>query len=281
MKGKVCLITGSTAGIGKSAAIGLARMGADLILVGRDPARAKAAKDEVGAAASGGQVELMIADLSSQQQIRKLVQDFQTGHKRLDVLINNAGALFDERQLTEDGIEATFATNHLAYFLLAELMIPLLKQTPGARIVNVASDAHRWGNLDFENLQGEKKYSPWAAYGLSKLANIMFTYELARRLEGGGVTANCMHPGAVRTSLFRDFSGITGGVLKLAGAFFRSPEKGAETIVYLASSPEVDGVSGKYFKDCKPIRSTNQSMDQAAAVRLWEVSERLTHLAAV
>jgi NAD(P)-dependent dehydrogenase (short-subunit alcohol dehydrogenase family) len=224
---------------------------------------------------------MIIGDLSSRESIRQMAADFEGRFDRLDVLINNAGAWHPDRTLTIDGIEATFATNHLAYFLLTGLLTPLLKRSAPSRIVNVASEAHRWARLDFDDLQGDKSYGGWSAYSKSKLANILFTYELARRLDGTGVTANCLHPGTVRTELFRNLSGITGAAIKLATVFFRSPKKGAETTVYLASSPEVQGVSGKYFADCKEARSNEASYDEEAALRLWEMSERLTNVTAV
>ena len=279
--GKTCLITGATAGIGKEAARALAAKGFRIALVSRDRGRGEKAVEEMRHSAAGEPVELIIGDLASQESIRKMAADFEGRFDRLDVLINNAGAWYSERTLTIDGIEATFATNHLAYFLLTSLLTPLLKRSAPSRIVNVASEAHRWARLDFDDLQGAQSYGGWSAYSKSKLANIMFTYELARRLEGSGVTANCLHPGTVRTELFRSLSGISGAAIKLATVFFRSPKKGAETTVYLASSSDVEGVTGKYFADCKEARSNEASYDEAAALRLWEMSEQLTHVIAV
>jgi NAD(P)-dependent dehydrogenase (short-subunit alcohol dehydrogenase family) len=276
--GKTCLITGATAGIGKEAARALTAQGFRIVLVSRDRGRGEKAIEKIRPSAPGAQVELIMGDLASQRSIRKIATDFEDRFDRLDVLINNAGAWYPERTLTIDGIEATFATNHLAYFLLTGLLTPLLKRSAPSRIVNVASEAHRWARLDFDDLQGAQSYGGWSAYSKSKLANILFTHELARRLDRTGVTANCLHPGTVRTELFRNLSGITGAAIKLATVFFRSPKKGAETTVYLASSPEVQGVSGKYFADCKEARSNEASYDEAAALRLWEMSEELTHL---
>jgi NAD(P)-dependent dehydrogenase (short-subunit alcohol dehydrogenase family) len=274
--GKTCLITGATAGIGKETALALAARGFKMVLVSRDRDRGEKAREEIRRSGRGEAVELIIGDLSSQESIRKMAAEFEDRFDRMDVLVNNAGALYAERTLTVAGIEATFATNHLAYFLLTGLLLPILKQSAPARIVNVASDAHRWARLDFDDLQGARSYGGWSGYSKSKLANIMFTYELARRLEGTGITANCLHPGTVRTELFRNLSGITGAAIKLATPFFRSPKKGAETTVYLASSPEVEGVTGKYFADCKETRSNEASYDKEAALRLWEVSEDLS-----
>ena len=280
MKDKICLVTGGTSGIGKCAAIELAKQGAKVVIVGRDPSRGEQAKAEITTAAKGSPVDLMIADLSSKRDVRRLAEEFESKYNRLHVLVNNAGALFSSRQETVDGIERTIATNHLAYFMLAQLLLPVLKWSIPSRIVNVASGAHTFGHIDFEDLQFTKKYSGWAAYSRSKLANIMFTYELARRIDGTGVTANCMHPGAVRTRFFRGFAGISSVAVTLAAPFMRSPRKGAETVVYLASSPEVKAVSGKYFKDRKPIKSSPESMDVAAQRRLWEISRQLADVSA-
>lgn len=277
MNGKTCLITGATAGIGFETAVALAQKGARIVLISRDEGRAEDARQRIIESSPGAQVECIIADLSSQKSVRRMAADFERQFDRLDVLINNAGVINPKRTLTIDGIEATFATNHLAYFLLTGLLLPLLKQSAPSRIVNVASDAHTWARLDFDDLQGEKSYGGWSAYSKSKLANILFTYELARRLAGTGTTANCLHPGTVRTQLFRDLHGITGAAIKLVALFFKTPKQGAETTVYVASAPGLEGVTGKYFSDCKQAKSSPASYDEAAARRLWKASEELTN----
>lgn len=274
LQGKTCIITGASSGIGKAAACGIAALGADVVLVCRNPALGDTAMREV-ASLGGGSVELLIADLSSQHEIRRLAGEILDKRERIDVLVNNAGGIFGERRVTEDGIEMTLALNHLAYFLLSNLLVDRIRASAPARIVNVSSGAHRMAKIDWDDLQGARRYSGIRAYGLSKLCNILFTYELARRLDGTGVTVNCMHPGAVGTSF-----GVTGGKLmrrafRLAGPLMRSPERGADTIVWMASAPELAGVTGKYFMDRKEKRSSRLSHDQATARRLWNASARL------
>jgi NAD(P)-dependent dehydrogenase (short-subunit alcohol dehydrogenase family) len=222
----------------------------------------------------------MLADLSSQEQIRRLADDFKAAYPRLDVLINNAGVFRSERITTADGIEMTFAVNHLAYFLLTNLLLDVLKASAPSRIVNVSSGAQSNGTIDFDDLQGEKGYKGTKAYSQSKLANVLFTYELARRLEGTGVTANCLHPGAVRTNFGSGSSGVFGFMVRALRPFIISPEKGAETSIYLASSPEVEGVSGRYFVKKAEARSSDVSYDERLARRLWKVSAELTNLPA-
>jgi NAD(P)-dependent dehydrogenase (short-subunit alcohol dehydrogenase family) len=280
MQGKVCLITGATSGIGLVAARELARQGARMVLVGRNRARSDAAAAQVRAAGGSGEVEVLLADLSSQQQVRDLAARFRERHPRLDVLVNNAGGMWLERRTTVDGLEMTFAVNHLAYFLLTHELLGVLRAGAPARVVNVASGAHRGATLDFDDLKGERGYGGWQAYCRSKLANILFTYELARRLQGTGVTANALHPGWVATGFGRD-NGWRGRLLRLAARVFAlSPEKGARTVVYLASSPEVAEVSGKYFVRDRAVASSPASYDEAAARRLWQVSLELTGLPA-
>ena len=206
-----------------------------------------------------------------------LAQEFKQNHNRLDVLVNNAGVILTRRQVTEDGLESTFAINHLAYFLLTNLLLDLIKQSAPARIVNVSSTVHKSATIDFNDLQSERSYSAMRAYGQSKLANVLFTYELARRLEGSRVTVNCLHPGVIATNIFRDISGVVGAAAKL---FLKNPRRGAETSIYLATSPEVEGVTGKYFDDRRAVRSSPESYDEAIAERLWQVSEQLTNLKA-
>ena len=277
MTGKVCLVTGGTSGIGKATALELAKLKASVIIVGRNRKRGESALEEIRSKSGNQNVELMLADLSSQQSIRQMAQEFKSKRERLDVLINNAGVFMLRRSLTVDGIEKTFAVNHLAPFLLTNLLLDLLKKSAPSRIVNVASATHYGKRVRFDDLQGKRHYSGFWAYGQSKLANILFTYSLARKLEGTGVTVNCLHPGFVRTNLGRD-NGILFFFFKLATIFAVSPEKGAETVIHLASSPEVSGVTGKYFEDKKEVRSSDESYDVETARRLWQVSEELTGL---
>jgi NAD(P)-dependent dehydrogenase (short-subunit alcohol dehydrogenase family) len=256
--------------------VGLARLGARVLMVGRDKERSEAALADAKARSGGGSIELLLADLSSQAEVRKLAAEVKERAPRLDVLLNNAGAIHQSRKLSADGIEMTFAVNHLGYFLLTELLLDLLKASAPSRIVNVASEAHRGQSLDFTDLQSARGYVPLRVYGRSKLANILFTYELARRLEGTKVTANCLHPGVIASGFGRNDPGIFKFLVKLGAPFLKSPEKGARTQVYLASSPAVEGVAGKYFKDQKAVSSSKASMESSAQKRLWEVSEEMT-----
>ena len=275
MSSKVCLVTGANSGIGKETALALAKMNARVMMVCRDRARGEAALQEVKQQSGNTALELMLCDLSSQKSTRQFADDFKATHDRLDVLVNNAGVYLRKRTLTTDGIESTFAINHLAYFLLTNLLLDILKRSAPSRIINVASDAHAYGKVDFENLQGEKKYGGARAYANSKLENIVFTYALARRLEGTGVTVNCLHPGAVATGIFRALPKPLEAIIKL---FTLSPEKGAETSIYLASSPDVEGVNGKYFVKKAVAKSSQSSYNEEAAHRLWDVSAQLTGL---
>jgi NAD(P)-dependent dehydrogenase (short-subunit alcohol dehydrogenase family) len=277
MKGRIVMVTGASDGIGKVTARELARKGAQVVMVCRNPQKAEAALAEVQTQSGNPSVELMLADLSSQSSIRALAKSFRERHDRLHVLVNNAGAIHQTRKMTDEGLEMTFATNHLGYFLLTELLLDVLKASAPARIVNVASTAHRRAlRIPFDDLHAEKDFGPMKAYAESKLANILFTYELAKRLQGTRVTANCLHPGVVATGFGKADPGWFRIAVKLASVFFISAEKGAATSIYLASSPEVEGVTGKYFVRCAPASSSRASYDQAAAKRLWEVSERLT-----
>jgi NAD(P)-dependent dehydrogenase (short-subunit alcohol dehydrogenase family) len=280
MRDKVCLVTGATSGIGLVTARELVRRGARVVVVGRDPARCENAVRKIADATGGRQAETLLADLSSQRQVRELARQFRERHGRLDVLVNNAGGLWLERRLTEDGLEMTFAVNHLAYFRLTHLLLDTLKASAASRVVNVASAAHRGATLDFNDLQGERGYSGWQAYCRSKLANILFTYELARRLQTTGVTANALHPGWVATG-FGGGNGWRGRLLRgVAALFALGEEAGARTSVYLATSPEVEGVTGRYFDRERPVASSPASLDEDAARRLWRVSEELTGVAA-
>ncbi|MDQ2743794.1 MAG: SDR family oxidoreductase [Chloroflexota bacterium] len=276
MTGKVAVITGASQGIGKETALGLARMGATVGMVARDEARGRAAVEDVKAITGNGNVYLFLADLSSQEQIRRLAKEIGASFVRLDVLVNNAGALNLQRTVTMDGIETTFAVDHLAYFLLTALLLPMLESSAPSRIVNVASDAANGATIDFADLQGERKYSGWGAYGQSKLANILFTYELARRIEGTGVTANVLHPGVISSGFNRNNGFLMRLGMKAVSPFLAKPDKGAETSLYLATSPEVAGVSGKYFARCREATSPPVSHDETIARELWEVSERMT-----
>jgi retinol dehydrogenase-14 len=281
MNERVYMVTGGTSGIGKATALGLAKMGATVVVVGRSRERGEAALAEIKAESGNLKVELMLADLASQTALRRLAEEFKNKYQRLDALVNNAGVFLTRRTLTEDGIELHFAVNYLAQFLLTNLLLDLLKASAPARVVNVAGEYHRKATLDFDDLMCEKDYTAAKASNRSKLAVVLFTYELARRLEGSGVTANCLHPGAVATdplSKDPDSSALARFFYKLMSPFFLSPERGAETSIYLASSPEVKGVTGKYFIKKAPVQSSPESYDKAVAARLWQVSAELTGL---
>lgn len=279
MRGKVCVITGATSGIGLVAAERLAALGARLVLIGRDRARGDAAVARIKARVAEADVTLRYADLSLLGETSRLAAELADGLPRIDVLINNAGAMFTTRSVTADGLERTFALNHMAYFTLTNRLRD--KLAAPARIVNVASEAHRGRSLDFADLQAARHYRGFAVYGRSKLANILFTRELARRLAGSGITANCLHPGFVASR----FGDNNGGLFRLGLGLAKrlvalSPEQGAETIVYLAASPEVEGISGGYFDKCRPKQPSRAARDDEAARRLWEESARLAGLPA-
>jgi NAD(P)-dependent dehydrogenase (short-subunit alcohol dehydrogenase family) len=280
MNGKICLVTGATNGIGKATAHALSQMGATVVIVGRDAQKAAQVTEEIRAASTNQNVDWLLADLSSQEDIRRLATEFNSKYSQLHVLLNNAGGTFTTRQVSVDGIEMTFALNHLAYFLLTNLLLDRMIASAPARIINVSSDAHSGGKIDFDNLQGERSYSSFGPYGNSKLANILFTNELARRLEGTGVTVNALHPGLTSTGFGKNNPGF---LMKIMGAVIpliaRSPEKGADTSIYLASSPEVQGITGKYFVDCKVTQPAPQAADNAVAKKLWDVSAEMVHLA--
>ena len=275
-------MTGATAGIGAVTAHELARMGATVVGVSRNPDKCAAVGERVKTETGNLEVEFLNADLSSQAQVRRLADEFKSKYSRLDVLVNNAGAYYFTRQECVDGIELTFALNHLGYFLLTNLLLDMIKASAPARIVNVSSDAHQSARMDFANLKGGGFYNSWAAYGQSKLANLLFTYELARRLDGTGVTANALHPGFVASSFAHNNGWLVAWGTKLAQKLAgRTPEEGARTVIYLATSPEVEGVTGKYFVDKKAVASSPASYDKGVAKRLREVSEQMTGLRAV
>ncbi len=276
MRGNICLVTGATSGIGLVTARELARQGATVFIVGRSQERCEAAVNQIRAASTAADVGWFAADLSSLADVRRLAVSVRDRCPRLDVLINNAGGIFLTRQESVDGIEMTLALNHLSYFHLTNLLLPQLNQGHPARIVNVASDAHQGVSINFDDIEGKKRYSAWRAYKQSKLANLLFTYELARRLEGSLVTVNALHPGFVRTNIFRHPTWRAWLVRRAADLVALSPERGARTSVYLASSPDVAFISGRYFVKEKPATSSPQSHDQAAASRLWDVSRKMT-----
>jgi NAD(P)-dependent dehydrogenase (short-subunit alcohol dehydrogenase family) len=278
MHGKTCVVTGATSGIGLVTAQVLARQGATLIVVARNAERGAATVGRIRQETGNSAVELLVADLSAQAQVRQLAGEIQHRFPCLDVLVNNAGALFARRQLSQDGLEMTFALNHLAYFLLTNLLLAPLKAADSARVVNVSSEAHRHARLDFSDLQGQHRYTGWRAYARSKLANILFTYELARRLAGTGTATNALHPGFVATNFGRNNRSLTATLFRLLQLAAISPEEGARTIVYLASDPAVKDVTGRYFVKRDAVPSSQVSYDRAAAERLWQVSAELTRL---
>jgi NAD(P)-dependent dehydrogenase (short-subunit alcohol dehydrogenase family) len=275
MNDKTVLITGASAGVGLQSAIGLAKLGAEVVMVGRDEGRTAQAAALVKSQTGNPAISYLLADLSSQKDVRKLAREFKDKYKKLDVLLNNAGAIFFSRRVSVDGYEMSLALNHLNYFLLTDLLLDMLKAGPSGRIVSVASRAHYRGHVDFDDLQIQRGYNAMRAYSMSKLMNVLFTYELARRLQGTNVTANCLHPGFVASN----FATNNGWWVRLGMAFMSgriSVEEGAKCSIYLASSPDVQGMSGKYFNyDMKETRSSEESYDEAEAKRLWDISEQL------
>jgi len=277
---KICMVTGANSGIGKATALALAQMGATVVMVCRDHARGEEARSEITTTSRNNAVDLLLADLSSQQSIRQLVETFQHHYTHLHVLINNVGASFPgRRRETVDGVEMTFAVNYLAPFLLTNLLLDLLKASAPARIVNVSSAAHKSGSVQMDDLQAEKHYGSMHTYPQAKLAVVLFTYELARRLQGTGVTTNCLHPGFVATNFAQRDAGPAARLLvKVIGSFGTSPQEGATTSIYLASSPDVEGVTGQYFVKSIPRRSSAISYDESLQRRLWEQSAKLVNL---
>jgi retinol dehydrogenase-14 len=281
MTGKTVLVTGATSGIGRAAATALASLGARVGITGRDRARAELAATAIAGASGNPAVDVFVADMSSQAEVRRLADEVLATYPRLDVLLNNVGGYWAHRRVTADGLEHTFALNHLAPFLLTSLLLDRLQASAPARIVTVSSGAQSMGKVDFDDLMGERGYSGSRAYDQSKLANVMFTYELARRLEGSGVTANVLHPGVTNTGFgSEDPLLVMRPLIALMRPFMRSPERGAETAIYLASSPDVAGLSGLYFAD-RTAKTSNPSADDAAITgRLWQLSTELVRVLA-
>ncbi|MEE7438768.1 SDR family oxidoreductase [Methylobacterium oryzae] len=278
MRGTVCLVTGATGGIGYETALGLVRLGARVAMVGRDSGKLQACADRIRAAVPGAAVEPHRADLSAQAEIRRLAGTLRAAYPRLDVLVNNAGAIFDRRTLTVDGIERTWALDHLGYVLLTLELLDTLKDAAAAggkpRIVNVASAAHYRGHIDFDDVEGARRYRAMGAYAQAKLANVLFTYALARRLRDSGITANAVHPGVVNTGFAKNTGGLLGAAWALMRPLLITPEKGARTSLHVASDPGLDGVTGRYFSHGRPKVSSAESRDEAVQERLWALSLR-------
>ncbi len=275
IQNKIVLITGATSGIGKETALELARKGAKVVIHGRNPEKVAATALEIRETTGNTQVDTLTADLSSQSEIHRMADEFLSHYDQLHVLINNAGAIFMKRQLSIDGLEMTFALNHMSYFILTQRLLPLLKSNTPARIINVSSAAHFGATLNFDDLQNMHGYNGWKAYSQSKLANLYFTYELARRLENSGITANALHPGFVATGFGKNNGRLLNTLFAFSQLMAVSPQEGAETSIYLASSPELDGVNGKYFVNKRDAPSSPISYNEQIARRLWSVSEQL------
>jgi NAD(P)-dependent dehydrogenase (short-subunit alcohol dehydrogenase family) len=279
MIGKVCIVTGSNSGIGKETTLALTGMGATVVMAVRDLERGTTAREEIIKRIGKDTIDLMICDLSSTKSIRQFVEEFSAKYDRLDVLINNAGAGFGKRQVTEDGFEMSLAVNYLGPFLLTRELLPLLERSAPSRVINLSSGVHTRAKIDFDDIQSESKYSGMSAYGSTKLMILMYTYELARRLEGTGVTANVVHPGFAATNLGANMGGLGSRIgFKLMRPFQINAEKGAETSVYVATSPELEGVSGRYFAKSLEKPSSEESYDEAAQKRLWDIAESLLGL---
>ena len=278
MRAKVVMVTGANSGIGKATSLALAKMGATVVMVARSKEKGETARSEIIRESQNNSVDLLLADLSSLESVRTLASEFQKKYSRLHVLINNAGLFNQRRRVTPDGYENTLATNYLGAFLLTNLQLDLLKASAPSRIINVSSVGHYNGHINFDDLNLEKQYGGWKAYGQSKLALVLFTHELAKKLQGTGVTVNSVHPGTVATNIWTRPFGPLGFIMALPKLFMTSPEKGAETIVYLASSPEAKGLSGEYLEKLKVKKSSDESYDEEIAQRLWDVSAKLTRL---
>ena len=272
MNGKVCLVTGATDGIGKVSARVLAELGAKVIIVGRNPEKSAIVLAELRSISGNENIDLLMADLAVMQEVRDLAEQVISRYDRIDVLLNNAGGYFTKHKITSDGLEMTFALNHMSYFLLTNKLMELLKYSAPARIVNVSSDAHYSVDIEFENLNGEQEYKAWKAYQKSKLANVLFTNELLKKVPGN-ITVNCLHPGFVATNFGHNNGGFFGPVLKIAQRISAiDPEEGAKTSIFLCSAPEVKGVSGKYFYKCQPKTSSRESRNMDTGKRLWQIS---------
>lgn len=278
-KNSVAIVTGANSGMGKATSIGLAKTGATVVMVCRSKERGETAVAEVRAASGNESVELMLCDLGSRKSIECFCLEFREKFQRLDVLVNNAGVVLPGRHETADGYELQFGVNHLGHFLLTNRLLDLLVSNAPARIINVSSGAHKAGRIHFDDVNLSKNYAVWRAYAQSKLANILFTYELADRLHGTGVTVNCLHPGAVATSMgVNRETGFGTLITRMLKPFFQTSEQGAETAIYLATSPEVEGIAAKYFYRKRPMPSSRGSYDKAVAKKLWDLSEEMTGL---
>lgn len=276
MIGKICIVTGANTGIGKAITLGLSKMDATVVMVCRNQTRGETALAEIKKESGNNSLFLLLADLSSQTSIRQFVADFKAKYDTLDVLINNAGVIPQQRTETEDGLETQFAVNYLAGFLLTNLLLDTLQASASARIINISSNAHKSSTINFDDLQSRQSYNRLQVYQQTKLGNILFTYELARRLQGTCVTANCLHPGVIATRLLSDYTGVRRGLGFINKLLFSTPEKGAQTPLYLASSPEIEEVSGRYFEKQKMVKSSKVSYDLTVANQLWQVSKDLT-----
>ena len=281
VQGKTIVITGATSGIGEVAASELARQGARIVLIARDRARGEQTLKRLEEIAPGRNHVAHYANLSRLAEMKRVAEVIADTEERIEVLINNAGAVFSARQVTGDALEMTFATNHIAYFVVTHLLLERLKATPGARIVSTASHAHKRAKMDFNDLQSEKHFSGFGMYDRSKLMNILFTRELAHRLAGTGVTANCLHPGFVATRFADEGGGLVLSVVRSAKRFALSPQEGAKTIVYLAAAPEVAGVSGQYFYKCQQVSPSGEAANDESARRLWDISLQLSGLGVI
>src|SRR2546427_4600136 len=278
MKDKVVMVTGANSGIGKAASIALAEKGATVVMVARNKERGEAARSEIVRKSGNNSIDLLLADLSSLESVRQLVAEFRKKYSKFHVLINNAGLFNQRRRVTADGYENTFATNYLAPFLLTNLQLDLLKVSAPSRIINVSSVGHYNGHINFDDLNLETDYGGWKSYGQSKLALVLFTHELAKKLQGTGVTVNAVHPGTVATNIWTRPLGPAGFIMALPKLFMASPKRGAETIVYLASSDDARDLNGEYLEKLKVKKSSDESYDEQVAQRLWDISAKLTHL---
>src|SRR6266849_7706258 len=278
MKDKVVMITGANSGIGRATSLSLAKMGSTIVMVARNKERGEAARSEILKESQNNSVDLLLADLSSLESVRQLAAEFQKKYSTLQVLINNAGLFNQRRHVTTDGYEDTFATNYLAPFLLTNLQLDLLKASAPSRIINVSSVGHYSGHINFDDLNLEKEYGGWKAYGQSQLPLVLLTHELAKKLRGTSVTVNAVHPGTVATNIWTRPFGPVGFITALPKLFMASPEKGAETVVYLASSPDARNLNGEYVEKLKVKKSSDESYDEEIAQRLWDVSAKLTRI---